>query len=350
MVKMSRMINLAHSLLVVLIILVCATWLPVHAGKTNRWRAVHLLDYNTDTALDALGQNLEALAKQGINVIVLEVDYNFAFKSHPELRRGTDPITRDGARRFADLCKKFHIRLIPEFQSLGHQSWKAETFPLLTVYPKFDVTPGAFPNNEGIYCREWDPLNTEVWPIVFKLMDEIIDAFRADAVHVGMDEVFLLGSEQSPSTRSKDPAMLFAKAVNELHDHLVRKRGVEMLMWGDRLIDGRKYELGEWEAATNGTAAAIDLIPKDIIICPWHYEVREAYPSIPMFLEKGFRVLPAGWKDVEATRALINYSRNHIGPKLLGHMFTTWGVKKEALLEFPPLVEGVQLLNEGQSR
>jgi hypothetical protein len=27
-------------------------------------------------------------------------------------------------------------------------------------------------------------------------MDEIIDAFRADAMHVGMDEVFLLGSEQ----------------------------------------------------------------------------------------------------------------------------------------------------------
>ena len=347
---MSRMINLAHSLLIVLVILVCAAWMPVHAVKPNRWRAVHLLDYNTDAALDALGQNLEALAKQGINVIVLEVDYNFAFKSHPELRRGTDPITRDGARRFAALCKKFHMRLIPEFQSLGHQSWKAETFPLLTVYPKFDLTPGAFPNNEGIYCREWDPLNTEVWAIVFQLMDEIIDAFRADAVHVGMDEVFLLGSEQSLSTKGKDPAVLFAKAVNELHDHLVRKRGVEMLMWGDRLIDGKKYELGEWEAATNGTAAAIDLIPKDIIICPWHYEVREGYPSSPMFLEKGFRVLPAGWKDVQATKALINYSRDHAGPNLLGHMFTTWGVKKEDLLEFPPLVEGVQLLNSEQSR
>jgi hypothetical protein len=117
-----------------------------------------------------------------------------------------------------------------------------------------------------------------------------------------------------------------------------------MLMWGDRLIDGKKYDLGEWEASVNGTAAAIDLIPKDIIVCPWHYELRDNYPSIPMFIEKGFRILPAGWKEVQATKALIDYSQQHAGPKLLGHLFTTWGVKKEALVDFPPLVEGLKLL------
>jgi hypothetical protein len=333
-------------ILILILVCVVSTFGEGHAGSKppQQWRAVHLLSYDTDADLDALGQNLEALAKQGINVIIIEVDYNFAFKSHPELRRGKTPITRDGARRFAALCKKLNIRLIPEFQSVGHQSWKQETFPLLTVYPNFDLTPGAFPNNEGIYCREWDTLNPQVWRVVFQLMDEIIDAFHADALHVGMDEVFLLGSEQSPSTKGKDPGALFAQAVNEIHKHLVRKRRVEMLMWGDRLIDGRKYDLGEWEAATNGTATAIDLIPKDIIICPWHYEPRESYSSVPMFIEKGFRVLPAGWKDLEATKALINFSRLHAGPKLLGHIFTTWGVRKEELLGFPPLVEGLKLL------
>ena len=93
---------------------------------------------------------------------------------------------------------------------------------------------------------------------VNELMDEIIDAFRADAFHVGMDEVFLLGSEKSPSTKGKDPGVLFANAVKELHNHLVRKRRVEMLMWGDRLIDAAKYDYGEWEAAKNGTATAIE--------------------------------------------------------------------------------------------
>ena len=94
--------------------------------------------------------------------------------------------------------------------------------------------------------------------------------------------------------------------------------------------------------------AAIDLIPKDIIICPWHYEVRETYPSIPMFIDKGFRVLPAGWKDVDATRALIKFAQQNTGPKMLGYMFTTWGVKKDVLKEFPPVSEGLKLLQPSQ--
>ena len=316
----------------------------VEPKPSGPWRAVHLLDYNSDGDLEGLAQNLGHLAEMGINVLILEVDYNFAFKSHPNLRRGSNPITREGARKFSATCRKLGIRLIPEFQSLGHQSWKGETFPLLTAYPMFDATPGAFPGNEGVYCREWDPLNTAVTRIVFQLMDEIIDAFRADALHVGMDEVFLLSSDLSPSTKGKDPATLFAKAINDIHRHLVRERHVEMLMWGDRLIDGKKYEYGEWESSMNGTAAAIDMIPTDIIVCPWHYETREAYPSIPMFLDKGFRLLPTGWNKVDATTALIEYSRQHDGPKLLGYMFTTWGVKKEALVDFPALVEGLKLL------
>jgi Glycosyl hydrolase family 20, catalytic domain len=333
-----------------LIVLIAALALSgaAHTRSSNSlkqpetWRAVHLLDYASDADLDVLGQDIPKLAARGINVVILEVDYGFGFKSHPELRRGNAPITRAGARRLADLCRRQGIRLIPEFQSLGHQSWKATTYPLLTVYPKLDLTPGAFPNNEGIYCREWDPLNPEVNRIVFALMDEIIDAFHADALHVGMDEVFLLGSEQSPSTRGRDPAKLFAQVVNELHDHLVKRRHVEMLMWGDRLIDGKKMDFGEWEASMNGTAAAVDMIPKDIIICPWHYELRDVYPSIPMFLEKGFRVLPASWNKPDAVQALIDYSQKQMNPRMLGHMFTTWGVGKDHLCEYPPLVEGLK--------
>ena len=41
---------------------------------------------------------------------------------------------------------------------------------------------------------------------------------------------------------------------------------------------------------------------------------------------------------------MIEYSRQHDSPKLLGHLFTTWGVKKEALIDFPVLVEGLKLL------
>jgi Glycosyl hydrolase family 20, catalytic domain len=307
------------------------------------WVAVHLLHLQSDADLEAFEKELPALAARGVNVLVLEVDYGFDFKSHPELRISPTPITRRGAKRMVQAAKRHGMRIIPEFQSFGHQSWAKDTWPLLTRYPELDLTPGAFPENQGIYCREWDPMNPRVYQIVFALLDEIIDAFDADAVHVGMDEVFLIDHEAAVSTRGKDPAEVYAKVVNDMYAHIVKKRGRTMLMWGDRLIDAARYDYGEWESSKNGTAPAIDRIPKDIVICDWHYETRESYPSIPMFLEKGFAVLPTSWKDVPASKALVDYSLGLKNPRMLGHFFTSWK-KPEAAASWPPLVENAPRL------
>ncbi|MBN1481170.1 hypothetical protein EH223_01825 [candidate division KSB1 bacterium] len=309
------------------------------------WRALHLINYNTDDDLKILVDVLPQLSRAGINVLILEINYHFQFKSFPELRQGEAQISKKGARWFAKKCRKNNIRLIPQFQCFGHQSWAKKTFPLLTVYPELDLTPGAYPENEGIYCREWDPYNPRVNEIVFALMDEIIDAFRADAMHVGMDEVFLISDENATSTKDKDPAKVFAKVVNDMHSHIVGVHELEMLMWGDRFIDADEIDYGEWEASKNGTAPAIDLVPKDIIICDWHYELRPAYESVPMFLEKGFRVLPAGWRNVEASQALITYSHSLKSENMLGHLFTTWRrMNSEDVLTFAPMVEGMELI------
>jgi len=319
--------------------------------KQEKWRGVHLLNYNNDADLEKLVSDLPKLATMGINFVILEVDYHFEFKSHPELRQDDKQITITGAKRLAEASRQYHIRVIPEFQCVGHQSWAKQTFPLLTKYPQFDLTPGAFANNEGLYCREWDVNNPAVYKIVFKLMDEIIDAFGADAFHIGADEVFLLGSEKSPSTKGQDPAKLYAKAINDIYDHLVKKRRVEMLMWGDRLIDANRFNWGEWEASKNGTAPAVDLIPKDIIICPWHYEPMEGgYPSIPMFIGKGFRVLPTSWRKPDAMKMLVDYSYKQNSPQMIGHLFTIWSRTNGPLPEYPPMVEGLKLIKTLEGR
>jgi acyl-CoA thioesterase-1 len=111
-----------------------------------------------------------------------------------------------------------------------------------------------------------------------------------------------------------------------------------MLMWGDRLIDASRIKYGQWEASANNTAGAVTLIPKDIIICDWHYEKRDAYESVPMFLKKGFRVWPASWRKPEAAKALIDYSVKQNNPKMVGHLNTTWGVVPiNELTTFAPL-------------
>ncbi|HSZ71902.1 MAG TPA: FN3 associated domain-containing protein, partial [Cytophagaceae bacterium] len=311
--------------------------------------ALHLLGYNSDSSLIELGERIPVLAGEGVNLIFLEVDYNFEFVSHPELRASGDVITKKGADDFAALCKQYGIRVVPQFQSLGHQSWAQYTFALLKAYPELDLTPNAFPNNEGLYCREWDPYNPRVNEIIFPLIDEILEAFHSDGLHIGMDEVFLLNSEYALSTRDKDPATVYAKVVNDFHDYFVKKKNKQLFMWADRLIDGTKYKFGEWESSLNGTAAAVDIIPKDIVLCDWHYEVRETYPSIPMFLEKGFKVLPCSYKKIDAVNALIKYSYQLENSNMMGHMFTTWSVvKNDSLTHYAPLLEGLKTIRNGK--
>ena len=62
----------------------------------DTWRAVHVLNYPDDDALELLKKDVPVLAKMGINVLILEVDYGFQFQSHPELRQGQKQITKGG--------------------------------------------------------------------------------------------------------------------------------------------------------------------------------------------------------------------------------------------------------------
>lgn len=287
------------------------------------WRGIHLMAPKAAQVPLFQRAITNALAPLGVNVIVLEVNYNFAWQSHPELRQ-PNAMGRAEARALAATCRRSGIRLIPLFNCLGHQSWKSGTAPLLTRYPEFDETPQIPKDNPGIYCRSWCPLHPRVNRIVFALMDELLDAFEADALHVGMDEVFLIGSDQCPRCRGQNPAVLFARAVKDYHRHLVGKRKVTMLMWGDRLLDHQVFGYGKWESSDNRTHGALRLIPKDIIICDWHYEPRQEYPSVPFFQKKGFRVWPTSWKNEAAALALLNYARNHDQGKVLGHLSTTW--------------------------
>lgn len=240
------------------------------------------------------------LAPRGINTLILRVDYGFQFKSRPEL---ADPagLSAADAARLAAACRTNGIRVIPQINLLGHQSWELSTGKLLQVYPDFDETPWvkypekyAWPNPDGLYCRSYCTLHPDVHAVVFALMDEVCDAFGADAFHAGMDEVFYLGEARCPRCGGRDRSVLFAHEVQRIHDRL-KAANRELWMWGDRLLDGRTTGLGEWEASFNDTHRAVDLIPKDVVICDWHYE--RADLSAVYFAMKGFRVVTCPWRN-----------------------------------------------------
>lgn len=268
-----------------------------------------------------------ALPKEGVNTLVMEFNYNYDFRSRPEFANPS-ALGRAEVRQIAKACQEKGIALVPQINCLGHQSWAERTAALLTKHPEFDETPGKYPKNKGIYCRSYCPLHPEVHTVLFDLIDELARACEAKAFHVGMDEVFILADPDCPRCKGKSPAELFAGEVKTLHAHL-KTIGCRTWMWGDRFLDGKATGLGKWEASTNGTHPAIDLVPKDIVICDWHY--RRAPKTARLFAAKGFEVVACPWRDSKVALAQLAHIRairsgadKALAARALGMVQTTW--------------------------
>lgn len=277
------------------------------------------------------------LAPRQVNTLVVRVEYKYKFKTHPELI-DTLALSRREVRKIVKACRNHNIRIIPLIDLLGHQSGVRGPGKLLRVYPQFDETPPPkTPDTarvllNGFNMKSYCPLHPEVHRVLFDVIDEVCDVFGADTFHAGMDEVFDLGNDKCPRCSGRDKAELFAGEVRMIRDHLAA-RGRNMWMWGDRLLDGKTTGMGRWEASYLSTHRAVDLIPKDVVICDWHYERPDLSPVY--FAMKGLSVMTCPWRNPASAVQQIDdmvrfrqYSTKEMSERFVGIMETVWSNTK----------------------
>lgn len=276
----------------------------------------------------------EYLAPHGCNTIALQIRYRYQFKRHPECM-GYDPLSEADVKKLVAVCKKNGIRLIPKMNLHGHQSGLPNTPTdgilhghhekindirdgLLRAYPDLDEQP----DEPAYYSRSICLTNPLVKIILFDLIDELLEVFEADAMHIGCDEVLNIGL--CPECKKYSNAKLFGDWVTAVHDHLA-SRGARMLIWGDRFLNSAETGYQEYESSANGTDPAIDTVPKDILVCDWHYEkTPTVYPSVDIYHEKGFEMLISPWRVRANTDQFIKYAIEHDKGHIAGILLTTW--------------------------
>ena len=277
----------------------------------------------------------EYLAPRDFDTVVLQVRYRYQFEKHPEVR-GYDPLSESDVKKLLSVCRRNNIKLVPKMNLLGHQSGlhneptdgilhghneqKADLpDALLAAYPTLDEQRGE---DAVYYARSICPSSKKAKAIVCDLIDELMDVFEADTIHIGCDEAFNIAL--CPDCKNTPRGELFANWVNAINAH-VKSRGGKTLMWGDRLIsqDGTPYH--GWEACDGvDTHTAINTLSRDILICDWHYDKYEEYKSIDSFYENGFKILVSPWRSKEALEAFINYAKAHDKGHIEGVLMTTW--------------------------
>lgn len=213
------------------------------------------------------------------------------------------------------------LEVIPELKLLTHQK-----LLLTNKYPQLTF-------NKSTY----DPRKEKIYAVIFPMIDEIIALIKPKAFHIGHDEVAGHKRWSKKKWLRKDEEMLppdlFLKDVERLYAHL-KKRGVETWMWGDMLIAPEEFPsmLDKHLHGTHGYSSLRNKIPKDIVICDWHYfDEQPDFPSASAFVKDGHKVLGATWKK---EKTIKNFSRyiSTMSANNEGMIATTWfgALKRDA--------------------
>ncbi len=270
----------------------------------------------------------ELLAPNEINTLIIEF-YGYSYECFPQYATGE--VDKEDIWRLKAICEKYDIRLIPLLPCLSHQS---KRWTLYKDHPEFLETPhipedATWPD---IYLHHWCASNDGIYDYIFPMIDELIEVFQPEAFHCGLDEVFDIAEECCPRCAGKDKAALFARTVNLLHDHL-KEKGVDMMMWGDRLLNCKELGMQMWEADRFGIYKAFDMVPNDIIICDWHYDLHDhGYLSTEQFIKGGFFDVPSFGHDLNQSKHFWGFCledlymsrKYHWEGKLGGFLFTHW--------------------------
>ena len=287
------------------------------------------------------------LAPLGVTHLVIEIDNAFSFESHPEISSGD--ITAADLRHACDRLRDAGIEPIPLYNCVGHQGWNTRK-SFLKAYPEFDETPDI-PDEKLVakvhervgdkwlatYTPAWCSAEPKIYDVILPAIDELVEASGCKIIHLGMDEIFLYG--QCDRCRGKQPSNLFRDSLMKFYDYY-KTKGIDVMIWGDRLLDANKL-LGEKAAERArytkdfenvGTSACIDELPKDIIICDWHYDSDVGYPSLGELLSHGYPVWPSCWFDpvaaedfwCESLKVAEELDKNELLP---GMLVTGWGIR-----------------------
>ena len=196
------------------------------------------------------------------------------FDSLPEAA-SPNAFSKQELRSLIAHARRRGVRVIPELASLGHTRYITRARPDLVELSESDEVFTSL-------C----PVHPKTREILADLLNEVIELFDDELVHVGMDEV---NFGDHPLTReamkTRSSSELFADHVNFLHAHLAG-HGRRMMMWGDRLLKDEKVA---------------QTIPQDILVANWQYTPMVPDATTGQLQQMGFEVV--------STSAMISYDQ-----------------------------------------
>jgi hypothetical protein len=263
---------------------------------------------------------VEKMAHYKLNQLQLYIEHTFAFRHHPDIWAGSDPLTADDILALDEHCARHHIELVPSLSTFGH-FYTALVAPRKQHLNEYNLDGSALPfswwDRMGHYTL--DCRNPDALALVSEMIRELRPLFRSKHFNLCCDETFDLGKGRNASlAKQLGTGRLYLDFVKQLMA-VVRAEGAVPMFWGD--IVGNHPEL-------------VCEVPAEAIALDWDYSADLHDTKCTLFRGAGitFHVCPGccGWdrwiNDLDtATANILGFARRGLRNGATGLLNTDWG-------------------------
>ena len=173
--------------------------------------------------------------------------------------------TKEQLRELVEYAHERHIEIIPEIEMPGHSE------EVLAAYP--ELSCAGKPYSQGEFC----PGNEETFRFLETVLDEVMEVFPSEYIHIGGDEANKTHWKTCPKCQQRMQEEGLAD-VDELQSYMIKRmaryvesKGRKVIGW-DEILDGGLAEgaaVMSWRG-TEGGIKAMDM-GHDVIMTPGRY-------------------------------------------------------------------------------
>lgn len=223
-----------------------------------------------------------------------------------------DILTQDEVRTVIDYCRSRGLDVYPEVPTLSHCDYICLAHPEIR-----EREDDPYPDT---YC----PNHPNTYPLVFDILEEVIEVFEPTMINIGHDEYY--SPAICPRCRDTRPDDLFAADIKKIHDFLAEK-GIRTAMWGEKLLpviapNGRPYGGSEsylhpeWYFPALYTCQS--KLPRDILMINWYFVYGMQYDFV--YHTHGYEMI---FGNMAADEVSLWRERRGYGAK--GGFCSNWG-------------------------
>jgi len=271
------------------------------------WRAVSD-DFSRGqvSTMDDFKKIIRFLAAYKFNVYMPYYEDLIRLEKYPQIGQGRGALSRAEITELQTYAADYFIEIVPVFQTLGH----FENILNLPDFIQYAEYPGAASLNVT------NPASDE---FLFNMLEEVVPLFQSPYFNIGADESWDVGLGANRDLVARDGiAALHASHYKKVFQK-VKALGKKPLMYSDMLLNHPEI---------------LSLIPKEVVLVDWHYNLNDNFPSVKQLTDSGFSVIvsPAvhNWHNPFPNLAnswinITNLNGEGIRQNARGTIISNWG-------------------------